>query len=97
MLPEIKDDLDKLTKKFKEATKIEFLKFIYKKYVPKNPMYKGNVVPKDPEIIEWKKLYCKAIVHYHPDKVDVEKHGLKWKVLSEEITKLLTQHYERLK
>ena len=50
-----------------------------------------------PEVAEMKKLYQKGVVHYHPDKVDVEKHGKKWKVLSEEITKFLTSHYESYK
>ena len=47
-----------------------------------------------PEWAELKKLYQKAVVHYHPDKVDEEEHGAKWKVLTEEITKLLTNIYE---
>jgi len=34
-----------------------------------------------------------ALLHYHPDKQDVEVHGLKWMVLAEEITSLLTHHY----
>lgn len=34
-----------------------------------------------------------ALLHYHPDKQDVEVHGLKWMVLAEEITTLLTHHY----
>ena len=51
-------------------------------------------IPATPEWRDLKKLYQKAVIHYHPDKVDVEQHGKKWKVLSEEITKLLTRHYE---
>ena len=35
-----------------------------------------------------------AIIHYHPDRQNVEKHGKKWKVLCEEITKILTSRYE---
>ena len=43
---------------------------------------------------ELKKLYLRAVIHYHPDRVDEEEHGAKWKVLTEEITKLLTSSYE---
>ena len=50
-----------------------------------------------PEWAELKKLYQKAVIHYHPDKVDEEEHGAKWKVLTEEITKLLTKTYEYYK
>ena len=39
----------------------------------------------------------KAVIHYHPDKVDVEEHGMKWKVLVEEIEKVLTRKYESCK
>ena len=43
---------------------------------------------------EVKKLYLKAVIHYHPDKVSEEEHGKKWKVLTEEITKILLRTYE---
>ena len=39
----------------------------------------------------------KAVIHYHPDKVDVKEHGMKWKVLCEEIEKILTRKYESYK
>ena len=44
-----------------------------------------------------KKALLTAIHHYHPDKQDKEKHGMKWAVLCEEITKLLNAHYETRK
>lgn len=44
-----------------------------------------------------KKALQKAILHYHPDKSEPEKNGMKWKILSEEITKYLTSRYELLK
>ena len=46
---------------------------------------------------EYKKLLVKALSVYHPDKVDENHHGKKWKVLCEEITKMLTFHYEGTK
>ncbi|XP_046564313.1 uncharacterized protein LOC124273140 [Haliotis rubra] len=94
---EIKDDLTKVNSAFEKSTKMEFLEFLYKTYPPKNPIYKKEDLPDKPDMTQLKKVYCKAVTHYHPDKVDVEEHGLKWKVLSEEITKLLTNHYEGLK
>jgi hypothetical protein len=36
-------------------------------------------------------------MHYHPDKQDLEEDGLKWMVMSEEITVLLTHHFERMR
>ena len=44
-----------------------------------------------------KKALLTAIHHYHHDKQDKEKHGMKWAVLCEEITKLLNAHYETRK
>jgi len=38
-----------------------------------------------------------ALLHYHPDKQDLECQGLKWVVLTEEITVYLTDHLSRLK
>ncbi|KAL5256995.1 hypothetical protein ACHWQZ_G012050 [Mnemiopsis leidyi] len=44
-----------------------------------------------------KKLLAKAIVHYHPDKIDAEEHGMEYKVWCEEIVKNLTAKYEMMK
>ena len=73
-----------------------FLRHIYKTYPPKNPEHKLN----DKDVGEWtksKKILLTAIFHYHPDKQDKEKHGKKWAVLCEEITKLLNRRYETCK
>ena len=51
---------------------------------------------KDAEVY-MKKALQKAILHYHPDKSEPEKNGMKWKVLTEEITKFLTKRYECFK
>jgi len=42
-----------------------------------------------------KEVLRKAVVHYHPDRNG--KHGDIWRVLSEEITKLLNAHYNHCK
>ena len=44
-----------------------------------------------------KKVLLKFLSDYHPDKNAAKDHGEKWQVLAEEITKLVTAHYERLK
>ncbi|KAL8559224.1 hypothetical protein ACOMHN_040348 [Nucella lapillus] len=93
----LKEDLDTLNAKKKDLSKMGFLKFIYTTYPPKNPLYRSAEVPDPPEWGQLKKLYQKAVIHYHPDKVDVEEHGKTWKVLSGEITKLLTSNYEGIK
>jgi hypothetical protein len=38
-----------------------------------------------------------ALLHYHPDKQYLEEDGLKWIVMSEEITVLLNHHFERIR
>jgi len=71
---------------------------IYKEFPPKRKDQelkgkKQKTVPHD----EVKKRLQKAILHYHPDKQDEKEHGMKWKVLCEEITKLFTRRYECFK
>jgi len=69
------------------------LRHIYKTYPPKNPKHKLD----DKDLNEYrnkKKALLTAIQHYHPDKQDKEKHGMRWAVLCEEITKLLNRRYE---
>lgn len=76
-----------------------FLKYIYKTFPPVNPDHKLEGVPDvgAMEAADLKKVLQKAVVHYHPDRIDVEKHGKKQKVLCEEITKYLTRRYETFK
>ena len=44
-----------------------------------------------------KKLLLKFLSDYHPDRNSAKDHGEKWNVLSEEITKHVTRHYECMK
>ena len=74
----------------------DVLKFVYKKFPPKDKLKKLNL-PNPVSHEKMKKCLQKAVCHYHPDNVDGEKHGKKWKVLSEEICKVLTQRYEQMK
>lgn len=99
---EILKMLEKEIKQLKDKSDLEnddFLKFVYKTFPPKKKSHKLKV-PKmtDPDShTKMKKTLQKAIIHYHPDSADEEKHGKKWKVLCEEITKYFTQRYERMK
>ena len=72
------------------------LLYIYKTFPPKNESKKP---PPEKELKAMdkkglKKVFQKAVLHYHPDKQDKEKYGKKWEVLCEEITKNLTRVYE---
>ncbi|KAK3879671.1 hypothetical protein Pcinc_015779 [Petrolisthes cinctipes] len=69
---------------------VDLLKFVYKRFPPKNPKH----VLVEGYDKNMRKTLCVAIQHYHPDKIDAEVHGFKWKVMSEEITKRLTNKYE---
>lgn len=88
---EIKDELDQI-KRSQEMT-MRFLKYVYNKYPPKNETFK--LMKDAAENI--KKALQKAVIHYHSDKSEPEKNGMKWKIMSEEITKYLTSRYELLK
>lgn len=85
---EMKELLDELKKVSSRSTK-ELLDLIYDKHPPKRGAKSDS-----PDL---KQKLKQALLHYHPDKQDLESHGLKWVVLTEEITVLLTHHYSRFK
>ncbi|EDO35263.1 predicted protein [Nematostella vectensis] len=103
VLEELKEELAELDE-HENGTDLGLLKFVYTKYPPKARAWK-----KPEDMDKWeteeieigheqlKSLLRRAVLVYHPDTVDEAKHGKKWKVLSEEIAKHLTQRYERLK
>ncbi|XP_067650439.1 uncharacterized protein [Haliotis asinina] len=98
ILKQMTREVTALKRQFTLRNKFEFLQYVYKTFPPKNPLHVlADIKEKYPTYTMLKKLYQKAITHYHPDKADVERDGKKWKVLSEEITKYLTQHYENMK
>lgn len=87
-----------------KASAVDLITHVYDNYPPKNPswqkpsdeaMNKWEELEKDSK--DYKKLLVKALSVYHPDKVDENLYGMKWKVLCEEITKMLTYHYEGTK
>ncbi|XP_025112287.1 uncharacterized protein LOC112575020 [Pomacea canaliculata] len=97
IVKEIKDDLDKLNEKFTKSSKEDFLKYVYATHPLKNPKHKLDENAAFEDQVALKKLYLKAVTHYHPDKVDEERDGAKWKVMCEEITKLLNKYYQFFK
>lgn len=92
----MKEELDALDKQHMKLNNKEFLKHIYNKYKPKNPAHVFEEFDLK-EDIQTKKRLQKAILHFHPDKVDVKEHGWEWKIMTEEITKYLTKRYEIIK
>ncbi|XP_061186920.1 uncharacterized protein LOC133195052 [Saccostrea echinata] len=88
---EMKDELLEMEKKNSGMTNVQFLRYIYEKYPT------GNTMKEEENSASMKKALLKAILHYHPDKVNTEEKGLKWKILTEEITKYLNARYEPLK
>jgi hypothetical protein len=99
-LEALKEELEDLEKN--NTGKSQFLTHVYNTYPPKNPKWKK---PSDEEMKKWedmemkypKKVFTKGISVYHPDKVDEEEHGEQWKLLCEEITKMLTTRFQEIK
>ena len=81
---ELKEELDEL-KKVSGKSASDLVDLIYAKHSPKR-----GTKSESPEL---KPRLKQALLHFHPDKQDLEAHGLKWMVLAEEITVLLTYHY----
>lgn len=100
-LKELQEDIEELEKKASESNEA-LLKHVYKKHPPKKKKFKLGAIPEGTiNELSYKKamksLFRNAVIHYHPDKVDVHKDGLAWKVLCEEISKRLSSKYEQLK
>ena len=78
-----------------------FLIFIYNNFFPKHkqdPVFIRSVM--SAEVIQeasrsgtMKKLLRNALMHYHPDTVSGDMHGLAWKYFCEEITKVLSSKF----
>ena len=85
---ELKDELDEL-KKASSKSPQNLLDLLYSKHPPKRGEKSADS--------QMKTKLKMALLHFHPDKQDVEVHGLKWVVLTEEITILLTYHFGNFK
>eukprot|EP00090_Calanus_glacialis_P008129 TRINITY_DN16465_c0_g1_i1.p1 TRINITY_DN16465_c0_g1~~TRINITY_DN16465_c0_g1_i1.p1 ORF type:complete len:947 (-),score=231.07 TRINITY_DN16465_c0_g1_i1:110-2656(-) len=95
----IMKELEKEIAKLDVAKKLsdeEFVKFLFANFPPK---HKENA--KMPEVSQThqviKKAYIKLSTFYHPDKIDTEKYGEKYKVFCEEISKRVNSRYAQMK
>ena len=98
-MKEIEEDM-KLVKAERGKGKVELLRYIYEIYPPrwKEDCTLPDTLPDEKaEASEWKPIFKAAVIHYHPDKTNVETDGKRWKVLCEEISKILTGIYESMK
>jgi len=79
----------------------EFLVFLFAKFPPKHRPEGDwkHLLPKEGEddMGTWKKTMMKLVTIYHPDRVDKTVHSSKYHVLCEEITKELTNRYNKFK
>ena len=98
-LQNLKPDLELLKKKFETLSIQKVLKWLYTEHPPKHlARFSVNIQEISSAPGEnVRKLLAKAIVYYHPDKIDIDKFGMKYKVWSEEITKRLSAKYEMFK
>ena len=78
----------------------DFLPYLFKAYPPK---HLPNYPDKEPKGLEGmdgpgkKKVLMKMVTYYHPDKIQKDKHGMKYYVLAEEINKVLSSRYNECK
>eukprot|EP00057_Strongylocentrotus_purpuratus_P032591 XP_788134.2 PREDICTED: uncharacterized protein LOC583115 [Strongylocentrotus purpuratus] len=87
-----KEQLKGVLKKLESLRELpvdEFVERVYKQWPPK--WIDESKIPKESSSSSSsRKLLIRAISHYHPDKVDKSVYGVKWHVMSVEITKCLT-------
>lgn len=74
---------------------IYFLKVFFWEKLSDDDMVKWDLM--ELGIKEFKKLFFKVLVVFYFDKVDEKEYGMKWKVLSEEIIKMIINYYENIK
>ena len=72
----------------------ELIEFLFKNFPPKHKQNPKKPEMKDPTNTKQKKrAYYILCSLYHPDKVDRTEHGVKYKVLCEEISKRINQRF----
>ena len=96
-MEELRPDLEEIRKTAEDAGS-DSQKLINELYrmTPPIPKKNGTMKPK-PDVLKLgskQKAIKKMIFFYHPDKID--KSNLKYKILCEEITKILTEHSEKI-
>ena len=96
----LKSKLDDLNRNVEKLSIQKFLAWLYTEHPPKHCANRFDV-----DIAQILKArddaltmsLARAIVYYHPDKIDTEVHGVEYKVWCEEIVKDLTRKYEKIK
>ena len=96
-MEELRPELEEI-RKAAEGAGTDSQKLINELYrmSPPIPKKNGTMKPK-PDVLKLgskQKAIKKMIFFYHPDKID--KSNLKYKILCEEITKILTEHSEKI-
>ena len=98
-LENLKPKLVVLKKNMDEMSIQKILVWLYTDHPPKHwNVFSVNLedIAKAPgDSLE--KLLAKAIVFYHPDKIDADIHTMEYKVFSEEIVKYLTAKYQQIR
>lgn len=99
---EFKDELEDIKKN--NISVVVLIKYVYSSYFLKFIIWEKL---SDDEMIVWdllergikeyKKLFVKVLVVFYFDKVNDKEYGMKWKVLSEEIIKMIINYYENIK
>ena len=94
---QVMEELQPELKKLEEAKNLmldEFVEFLFENFPPKHK--KNAKKPKVEDLhdnAKKKKVYITLCSYYHPDKVDSTKFGMKYKVLCEEIAKVVNERY----
>ena len=93
LLPELKMLDSVVGQTFQETTE-----FLFKNFPPKHRENAKKPEIKDPNnSAEKRRAFFILNSCYHPDKVDVNKYGMKYKILCEEITKRINEKYGAMK
>ena len=93
VMEELKPEMKKLAEA-KNMMLDEFVNFLFENFPPK---HKKNA--KKPSVENMhdpskkKKVYITLCSYYHPDKIDESKFGLKYKVMCEEVAKVVNERY----
>ena len=70
----------------------ELIEFLFENFPPKHKENAKKPEVKDPNNSgEKRRAYFLLCTHYHPDKVDANKYGMKYKILCEEISKRINE------
>eukprot|EP00057_Strongylocentrotus_purpuratus_P017383 XP_011671857.1 PREDICTED: uncharacterized protein LOC105441917 [Strongylocentrotus purpuratus] len=96
-LDQLKTDIKALDNLSKLSIEL-FVKQVYQSWPPKGTKEtQPSLTSSTSSSSSQKKLLIRAISHYHPDKVDKNVHGIKWQLLSCEITKCLSKRFDIIK